>query len=348
MPARHTAVKDLQLSAEKPASVKAAKHDQNLAMVINTKISLTANIIITVGCATILAILAAIQSAFTTSILTLVLLLIILLAQYSLAQHLLIQTRRTQRYHQLGRKLAHDNRTKKRDEKVALKVLNHIVDQSDKAPLNTHKWQQPLANFSGDLAITCQNDEGTSYTLLADLTGHGIAAAMGATPVASIFKATARRGLSVEQIMIELNNKLTRLLPSGFFCCTAVAMCEGRRLTVCNAGLPDILVANRDGQIADRIKSSQLPLGIEMLDESKVSVFTKTYPTPHQLYAFTDGLIETRSANDNVFDSKVLESLIARETGTISRIPSIQQHFQDFVKGSVQLDDISIVEVKIC
>ncbi len=311
-------------------------------------VTATGSIVLTIVCGTILTIITANKSTLLMSFGSAFLLAILLYSQLKLARYHSQQVIRTERYHQLGRKLVHINRIKRRDETVALKVLNHIVNQPDSRADHAKIWQRPMEDFSGDLAIACISDSGNTYTLIADLTGHGIAAAMGATPVATIFQATAKRGLSVEQIIIELNDKLTQLLPPGFFCCAAVAVYDGKQITVCNAGLPEILIANNEGYIVDRIESTQLPLGIEELDTSDLCLFKKAYTSPHQLYAFTDGLIETRGANDSVFDSTMLESVIESKPGPVSRIPAIQQSFDDFVKGSEQSDDISIVEVNIC
>ena len=118
--------------------------------------------------------------------------------------------------------------------------------------------------------------------------------------------------------------------------------------SVCNAGLPDILVANDDGDIVDRIHSEQLPLGIQTIDSSEVELFTRNYDSPHQLYAVTDGLIETVGANDEIFDLDVLTSIISRKNNSTGRIDSITSSFEAFAKDSEQSDDISIVEVKIC
>ncbi len=317
-------------------------------MLDKSKLTVISNITLTIVCSTALAILVVIQSSLFVSVTAIALLLVLLAAQFSQAKYYLVQIIRTERYHKLGRKLVHNKQIEKRDEVVALKILNHIVNQPLEESEHATIWQSSYENFSGDLAMTCQSECGNTYMLVADLTGHGIAAAMGATPVASIFQATARRGLDVDQIMVELNNRLTRLLPSGFFCCAAIAKCDGKKVTVCNAGLPDIIIATSTGEITDRVESTQLPLGIEELKSDDVKVFTKSYTASHQLYAYTDGLIETQSTNDEIFDPEKLEILISSQAYSGSRIPTIQKGFETFVKGSQQNDDISIVEVNIC
>lgn len=254
---------------------------------------------------------------------------------------------RSRNFYQLGRRLVRLKRNRQRDTNLAVNVLNHMVNQSQIAS-NTQIWQQPAGDFSGDVAITCESPCGKTYVLLADLTGHGIAAAIGATPVATIFQATANRGLAIEEIMAEINDKLKKLLPFGHFCCAAVAECDGQTLRVCNAGLPDLVVFDESGVIVDRVPSTLLPLGIETMSVSEVSVFAKKYTGPHQLYAYTDGLIETRGANDDVFDSDTLESIIRSQKSVPNKLDQVIQQFESFSKGIQPHDDISIVEVKIC
>ena len=276
-----------------------------------------------------------------------VLLVALIVAQYQQRKLMHSIITRSHCFYQLGRRLVRLKRHRQRESNLAVNVLNHMVNQSHIAG-NTKRWQQPVGKFSGDIAITCESQSGKTYVLLADLTGHGIAAAIGATPVATIFQATAYRDLSIQEIVTETNGKLKKLLPFGHFCCAAVAKCDGNTLEVCNAGLPDILVCNDQGAIVDRVSSTLLPLGIEDLQSCDVSTFARQYPQPHHLYAFTDGLIETRSANAETFDSDTVEAIIASQMDTPDRLTQVVKRFQVFSKGIQPHDDISIVEVKIC
>ncbi len=306
----------------------------------------------TLCCILVAAILYTSNLPIALKTLAIVLVAVISAVPLLLYKSMVVQHLRLRRFQLLGRKLVHIKKEQKRDEKLALKILNHINSATHSgnasAPCETGIWQKPLHGFSGDLAMACDAPCGKKYTLLADLTGHGIAAAMGAAPVASIFRATAQRGLPVEEIVTELNNRLEQLLPSGFFCCATVIQNDQGKTTVCNAGLPEILIANNNGEIVDRVKSEQLPLGIQATEAQDVQVFTKTYATDHQLYAVTDGMIETVGANDAVFDIDVLSAIISQKPNGFGRIGNITECFETFAKGSEPTDDISIVEVKIC
>jgi len=308
---------------------------------------LDASSIATLLCGFGLTAIAAIFAPPVFSFVSLLLLITLTYAQYRQRQTLLSIVARSRCFYLLGRRLVRLKRNRQRDTNLAVNVLNHMVNQCHVAS-NTQIWQQPMGDFSGDIAITCESHCGKTYLLLADLTGHGIAAAIGATPVATIFQATAYRGLPVEEIVKEINDKLNKLLPFGHFCCAAVAVCDNNTLRVCNAGLPDLLVCNASGEVVDRVASTLLPLGIEEMTASDIYPFSKRYTQPHQLFAFTDGLIETRSANDETFDSGTIESIIASQCCTPSILDQVVQQFVSFSKGIQPHDDISIVEVKIC
>ena len=308
---------------------------------------LDTNLIYSLLCGVGLTAIAASSASPSLAAIALVLGSIFLYAQYRQLKSSQSAIARSHCLYQLGRRLVRLKRNRLRDTNLAVNVLNHMVNQSSVAS-NTQIWQQPKGDFSGDIAITCESHCGKTYVLLADLTGHGIAAAIGATPVATIFQATAYRGLPVHEVIAEINEKLTRLLPFEYFCCAAVAICDKNTLHVCNAGLPDLVVCNESGIVVDRVQSTLLPLGIEKIDASEIGVFAKSYARPHQLYAFTDGLIETRSKNDEIFDAETIEAIIASHSSASDRLTQVVQRFESFSKGIQPHDDISIVEVKIC
>ena len=108
------------------------------------------------------------------------------------------------------------------------------------------------------------------------------------------------------------------------------------------------MVCNESGQVVDRVTSTLIPVGIDNIDRDEVNVFSKRYSQPHQLYGFTDGLIETRGRNDDIFDSRTVESILAEHSATPERLDQVVRHFESFSKGIQPHDDISIVEVKIC
>ncbi len=292
----------------------------------------------------------ALEPGQTGGLLLFLLALISSLALPLLLWKMACQQRRLQQYRRLAKKLIHVKRLKNREEVRALKILNHIVNPEDREVPGTDLWQNPLYGFSGDLAIVCEGPNGQVYALLADLTGHGITAAMGAAPVASIFKATARQGMSVGDIVQELNNKLQTLLPSGFFCCAAVIVTDARTgsLVACNAGLPELIIAEDAGGISELIPSSQLPLGIQPVSASDVTTIERRYTEPHQIYALSDGLIEIDGPDPDLFNMEKLCNCISAHAYQGGRLNQIIASRSALIQEIQPSDDITIVEVTIC
>ncbi len=304
-------------------------------------------VIVTILCAAVLVYVTVSLSPVENLTPVLPALAMLMICQIIIYRAFLRLRQREHALHQVGRKLVQLKSRQRKDETLAIHILNHINSTAECIPDHAHIWQKPLQGFSGDLALAFESQSGRRYTLLADLTGHGIAAAISAAPVASIFRATAQNSLTVAEIVTELNNRLNTLLPPGFFCCAAIILDNHGAVTVCNAGLPDLLVTNDDGEIVNTIASAQLPLGIDPITTEDVELFTSEFGQSHQLYAFTDGLIETSSANDEFFDMDMLTSLVGSKNDGSGRISNITAAFESFSKGSVFNDDISIVEVMI-
>ena len=156
------------------------------------------NSISTLLCGIGLTAIAAACAPPTLAAIALVLCSIFLYVQNRQRKSLQSTIAKSRSLYRLGRRLVRLKRNRQRDTNLAVNMLNHMVNQSSISS-NTQIWQQPLGDFSGDIAITCESHCGKTYVLLADLTGHGIAAAIGATPVATIFQATACRGLPVQE-----------------------------------------------------------------------------------------------------------------------------------------------------
>ena len=304
-------------------------------------------VIVTILCATALVYVPFSISPIMKPVTVLPALAFLVVCQVIIYRACLRLRQREYTLHQVGRKLVQLKTRQRKDEVLALHILNHINSTNECVPDHANVWQKPLQGFSGDLALAFESQCGRRYTLLADLTGHGIAAAISAAPVASIFRATAHNCLTVAEIVTELNNRLNALLPSGFFCCAAIILDNHGMVTVCNAGLPDLLLTNDDGEIVNIIASAQLPLGIDPITTQDVELFTSEFQQRHQLYAFTDGLTETNSVNDEFFDIDMLSSLISSKNDGSGRINNITAAFESFSKGSEINDDISIVEVMI-
>lgn len=231
-------------------------------------------------------------------------------------------------------------------------IAKHVFDQLTVREAHTAEglsvWNQPVGIFSGDLLLFRAIDDGTRHVLLGDFTGHGLSAALGAVPTASIFHAMTDKGLGMQEIEAELNDKLTTLLPVGYFCCVCLLEIDVSRsqARICNRGLPTLYVLDNDGRIKSRIASSGLPLGITASTAAEADWQIVPLVAGDRIYACSDGLSELRNDAGEVFGMQRVEQLLG-ETAVGEGLAGLRDAVATFLGSMQAQDDITVVEFRV-
>lgn len=200
--------------------------------------------------------------------------------------------------------------------------------------------------FSGDL-VTAAGASGTRYVLLADVVGHGLAAALNAIPLLEAFFELAERAPTLEALCRGINRRLNRILPPGYFIAAAiVAIDDGKRqIQVWNGGLPTAWFVSPGGQIKACWQSRHPALGIFKDHEFDATVESLIWSGPGQILMYTDGLVEAMSAVGEAFGESRLAALVC-ETPECERLLQIKLRLQEFLSGAMAHDDITLVTVE--
>lgn len=199
----------------------------------------------------------------------------------------------------------------------------------------------PARNFSGDVVAAARSAEGRLYALLADATGHGLAAAISAQPILAIFYRMAACDHPVREIVLEFNQQLRESMPVGrFVAATLVCLDEAaRKGEVWVGGTPKALLLDRRGRNIDEFGSMQLPLGIADIDPDP-SEFE--WQEESQLVLCSDGLIEAENGAGEAFGTTGLAAAIA-DTSPAERCQAIQAALASHLGDAVAADDISLM-----
>ncbi|MCP5430089.1 MAG: serine/threonine-protein phosphatase [Chromatiaceae bacterium] len=117
--------------------------------------------------------------------------------------------------------------------------------------------------------------------------------------------AMAGKGLPVDVIARELNNKLRQLLPIGYFCCAVLLelSADRRSIHVWNGGLPPVLIKRRSQPGYEKIASHSLPLGVVGNDEFESTAQRHHLHAGDLLYAYSDGLTEAENFDGEMWGS---------------------------------------------
>lgn len=233
--------------------------------------------------------------------------------------------------------------------KLAKHMFDAIINRKSQPAPHLQHWSLAAGHFSGDLLIFERTPDDTLHIMLGDFTGHGLVAAVGALPTSDIFYAMTQKGFSIGEIAAEINRKLHWLLPIGQFCSASLLSISPRanRVEMWNGGLPPVLLVNGQHEIAHRLSSDKLPLGIldaQSFDASTTSVATREVC---HVILYSDGLVEARNAQGQEFGDHRLAGALGAANAGVSLTQQIKAAVIDFLGGLEPHDDVSLLAINL-
>lgn len=232
------------------------------------------------------------------------------------------------------------------DEQVLAKQLaDKILKNTDLQVEELDSWLCPAAQLSGDF-IAAKKVGDKLYAMVADSTGHGLAAALPTLAMARIFNAMSSRGFGLEAIVTEMNTETHEMLPADRFVAAAAFIIDFRHniIECWNGGLPPALIVNRDGKVIHRFESNHLALSI--LDSNTFDTSTEMYHwiEPCQLVIYSDGVTEAECPVGNHFGTERFMEIM-QGSGSDSRFKEIQSAVLAHIDAEHGVDDISLAVV---
>jgi serine phosphatase RsbU (regulator of sigma subunit) len=228
---------------------------------------------------------------------------------------------------------------------VAKQILAYALSERNIQFEDIQLLSKSKAVFCGDLFLTAKRPDGGLHILLADFTGHGLSAAIGALPVADIFSVMTDKGFELEDILEHINNKLHTLLPVSMFmaCCMLKIHNDLKHANVWNGGMPDIYLRdNQTGEIKNKIKASHIPLGIDEATINNFKLETINIRLEDQFIIYTDGLTEAENANGDMFGYQYLDKCLENSRKKELVFANIVATFNKFCGNIVPNDDVTL------
>lgn len=235
-----------------------------------------------------------------------------------------------------------------REAEMARRILDHQI-RSDLMLQSGVKYAvMPATNFSGDMVLAARAPDGRLYAMLADATGHGLAAAVSVLPVVQEFYRLVEQGQPLIGIVESINFVLVNSLPLGRFVAAAlVCLDEGKRQgEVWVGGIPDVMLIDTAHQSVRRFDSRCLPLGVSREADAIGSVESFTWDSPARLVMLSDGVVEATSAAGEAFgEARLLEALTHTHTQNDDLIGSLHAALNAHLKGAAAHDDMSVLVI---
>lgn len=222
-------------------------------------------------------------------------------------------------------------------------ILEDAYQRSFKGAGAIRQYLSPFSRFNGDLLLSDLGPGGRYYLLLADFTGHGLVAAVGAIPVKQVFFKLAQQGISLVDMARELNHHLHHFLPSHIFCAAILIQIDlyAGQLFIWNGGMPDALMIDRGNGTRRSLPARHMPLGALTDDEFDAALDSLPLPLDAQLYLYSDGLTDALMPDSPEAAEPYLLRLL--EAPAAQRFDALI----DIVKRQKQNDDVALVEIDL-
>lgn len=209
-------------------------------------------------------------------------------------------------------------------------------------------YNEPSSEVGGDYFDYFMLDDGCVGFTVADVTGHGLPAAL----VMANFQAAVQLGMSAGAPLADLGQRLNRLVcrntASNVFITAVIGRLDPRTglIEYLNAGHPAPLIIGADGVRLDA-DGAALPLGIEV-DERFVVQHIEQTSSLRALLFYTDGLVEAEGADGVQLGHEPVAEALRRESDAsadaILRIAldTVGAH----LSGAHNRDDLTLLAVR--
>jgi CheY-like chemotaxis protein len=236
-----------------------------------------------------------------------------------------------------------------RERELASKLFNNIVETGSLDLPNINSLLSPMSLFSGDILLVAPKPSGGLHVLLGDFTGHGLAAATGALPVASVFYGMTAKGFSVPEIIAEINEKLIAILPVDMF--LAACMIEmnpnSHTLSVWAGGIPPVIIYSEiEKKIIKEIKPRHLPLGIAGGNNFSRRIDVVEMHESDRVYIHSDGVTETINPEGAMYGRERFEKVFENNNSPEKLFEEIVNNLNDFQAEGEQQDDVAMIELQ--
>lgn len=233
------------------------------------------------------------------------------------------------------------------EQEVAEKIFSKLMQQGENDLPMINAFRESAATFNGDIFLVSRQPSGVIYLLVGDFTGHGLAAALGALPATQIFYAMSKKGFAIEEIIIEINQRLKALLPTGMFLAASLLQLDPStsKVAIWHGGLPDIIFVNGKDNSISKLESQHLPLGVVEKDGLNYGAEHIQLNKNDRMIIYTDGLIETFNGEGEIFGENRLDKLIqAIPSNEKNYVKKIIDGLEEFRGDAVSHDDVTMVE----
>jgi len=201
------------------------------------------------------------------------------------------------RIHTMQKQLKEYRSSHEEEDEITSLVMNRYLDMNQNDPRVEYSIESASNHFSGDAISVTPTPDGGLNVMMVDAMGHGLHAAINVLPALQAFSSMSKKGMSLDIIISEINDKVRELsMPGNFLAGTFLHLdSAASELTGWIGGTPKIYL-NREGEMQS-FRSSNLSLGILPSSKLDFEYFSAPWSDKSVLLTCTDGILESRGVD---------------------------------------------------
>lgn len=242
--------------------------------------------------------------------------------------------------------LVHYHEATQAEHAAAMHIWDRLLGYGELNLLGLRHHLSPVSQFNGDVLVVSQTPKGITHLMLADMTGHGLAAAIAVLLLCQVFYTYSEQEEPLSRILYRINESLQRFLPIQYFGCGLALSWDPKQsqLSFWNGGMPAACITRSAQGIIHELTSQHLPLGIQTLDEKEFMLETMILDIEDRVYLYSDGFTDAESEQGEQLDPTTLQNWVKSAALEPDGFGYLLESFSRFCGTRPQMDDVCLLE----
>ncbi|MGD2187090.1 MAG: PP2C family protein-serine/threonine phosphatase, partial [Desulfobacterales bacterium] len=212
---------------------------------------------------------------------------------------------------------------------------------------------KPAKIVGGDFFNVVKRNDNQMLSIVGDVAGKGIPAALYAAHIQSMFESLSEQSASPANILNGLNHLICRRLREGDFITAVIAFFESgaNYLTIARAGHNWPLYYSSQTKCIQPLKTKGVCLGIDRSTGFSSCLEEKSIPAKSGdvLLLYSDGITEAMNVDHHLFDQSRLESALQESAHFPADkiVERINLRLDEFIQAEEPHDDVTMVAIKV-
>ncbi len=226
-----------------------------------------------------------------------------------------------------------------------------ITEKQDLEKVRVTSKYIPSSQIGGDFH-DCVEMDGKVWFMIADVTGHGVAAAMVSSMVKVIFNHVIQESKTPKEVLEQINHTFYHMMSDNRHLCFSafVGLIEEKSLSYANAGHPYAGHYRGGNDEVESLEQNGFLIGV--FEDTDYEDVTTTIAPGDFIIAYTDGLYETKlveggssNSHETVFEEmKKHKGLISHSQEAFMK--AMIRSFGKFEDGDFE-DDVALMMIEV-